>query len=184
MVELHGGTVHAHSPGIGRGATFTVKLPLIPVQVEFEESDRVHPKADKGAPFNAPDLNGVRVLVVDDEVDAREYVAAVLEECRAEVLMANSAQAAIDLLTQQSPDVLASDIGMPEADGYSLIAQVRSLPANQGGQIPAVALTAYARVEDRTRTIAAGFQSHLSKPVEPAELVAIVARSVEWHQLK
>lgn len=181
LVELHGGTVHAHSPGIGQGATFTVKLPLIPVQLEFEEGDRVHPKVGKGAPFNAPDLSKVRILVVDDEVDAREYVVAVLEECKAEVLVANSAQAAIDLLTQQSPDVLVSDIGMPEADGYSLIAQVRSLPAEQGGQIPAVALTAYARVEDRTRTIAAGFQSHLSKPVEPAELVAIVARLAQWH---
>lgn len=174
LVELHGGTVRADSPGEGQGATFTVKLPLIPVRVEVNSPDRVHPTVGQGVPFdNPPSLAGVRVLVVDDETDVREFVTIVLEQCGATVVAVASVAEAIVTVSQLSVDILVSDIGMPYEDGYSLIRQVRTL--KQGGQIPAIALTAYARVEDRTRAIAEGFQMHLPKPVEPAELVTVVA---------
>lgn len=179
LVELHGGTVHAHSAGEGQGATFTVKLPLVPIQVEEKDTQRIHPTIGDGVPFDAPPcLQGVKVLVVDDEPDARNYLLAVLEQCEAQVFTAASVSEAIELIRKQRPHALVSDIGMPEEDGYSLIRKVREMPADQGGQIPAVALTAYARAEDRTRVIAAGFQIHIPKPVEPAELATVVASLV------
>jgi CheY-like chemotaxis protein len=176
LVELHGGTVRAESEGEGKGATFTVKLPLIPIRVERHPGERVHPAVDLGVPFdNPPALNGVRVLLVDDEPDSREFLVAALEECQAKVFGVASASEALEAVSQFKPDVLVSDIGMPLEDGYSLIARVRKLSAEQGGEIPAIALTAYARAEDRMKAIAAGFQMHISKPVEPAELVTVVA---------
>jgi CheY-like chemotaxis protein len=120
-------------------------------------------------------LKGVLVLVVDDEPDTRELVTNVLAECSARVIAAASAADAFTLLQTEHPDVLLSDIGMPEEDGYSLIRRVRELPARDGGDTPSIALTAFARSEDRRRALLAGFQSHLAKPVEPAELVAVVA---------
>jgi len=176
LVELHGGTVRADSEGEGKGATFTVKLPLIPIRVERHPGERVHPTVDLGVPFdNPPALNGVRVLLVDDEADSREFLVAALEECQAKVFGVASASEALEAVSQFKPDVLVSDIGMPLEDGYSLIRKVRQLSAEQGGEIPAIALTAYARAEDRMKAIAAGFQMHISKPVEPAELVTVVA---------
>jgi CheY-like chemotaxis protein len=121
------------------------------------------------------DLSGVRALVVDDEPDARALVKRVLESNKALVLTAGSADEAIEVIQRESLDVLLSDIGMPDHDGYELLRRVRSLPASQGGAIPAVALTAFARSEDRRRALMAGFQLHVSKPVEPAELLAVVA---------
>lgn len=176
LVELHGGTVHAESSGEGQGAMFIVKLPLMPVRLDTSDSERVHPKAGHGVPFeNLPVLSGLRVLVVDDEADAREFITTVLEQCGAAVTAIASAKEALEALTRSKLDVLVSDIGMPGEDGYALISKVRSLAPEQGGRIPAAALTAYAREEDRTQALLAGFQLHASKPVSPAELAAVVA---------
>jgi hypothetical protein len=179
LVELHGGTVRAKSPGVGKGATFTVMLPLTPVHHDpAPVGERRHPRADVDAsvfPEACVKLTGVRVLVVDDELDARSLVQRLLEDCEAVVLTAASAPEALSLLLQEKPDVLVSDIGMPGEDGYSLIRKVRALESDAGGEVPAVALTAYARSEDRTRAMLAGFQTHVAKPVEPVELVATVA---------
>jgi PAS domain S-box-containing protein len=181
LVELHGGTVRAHSEGEDKGATFTVKLPLIPVHVKRHSDGHPYPTL-VGVPFdNSPALNGVRVLIVDDEVDSREFLVAALEQCQAKVFAFASASEALEALSRLKPDVLVSDIGMPLEDGYSLIRKVRQLSAEQGGQIPAIALTAYARTEDRTRAIASGFQMHIPKPVEPTELATVVA-SLARHQ--
>jgi CheY-like chemotaxis protein len=138
---------------------------------------RVHPKASDAPP--SPDcperLDGLKVLVVDDEADTRELLSVVLRRCGAEVVTANSAVEARDLLESSRPDVLISDIGMPGEDGYELIRRIRALSVEKGGKIPAVALTAYARTEDRLRVLRSGYQMHLPKPVEVSELVAIVA---------
>lgn len=167
LVELHGGTVQADSPGEGQGATFTVRLPLLPSR----------PQSDQDTNYSEPflDLNGVDILVVDDEADTREFVAFLLQQYGARVRAVSSAYEALTALTQSVPDVLLSDIGMPEIDGYMLMQQVRTLPPEQGGQIPAIALTAYAGEINYQLAIAAGFQSHVSKPVEPAELVSAIA---------
>jgi PAS domain S-box-containing protein len=178
LVELHGGTVHAESAGKGLGARFTVKLPLMAVTTKDSEHERVHPTVGGRVSFeNSPSLKGLRILVVDDEADARELLIQILKESGVEVVAVATAEEAIRVLTEQASrlDVLVSDIGMPNQDGYSLLRRVRSLPPEMGGQIPAVALTAYARTEDRRAAFLAGFQSHLAKPVELAELIAVIA---------
>ena len=177
LVELHGGTVHAESPGKGLGARFTVKLPLMAVTTKDSEHERVHPTVGGRVSFeNSPSLEGLRILVVDDEADARELLIQILKELGVEVVAVATADEAIRVLTEQASrlDVLVSDIGMPNQDGYNLLRRVRSLPPEMGGQIPAVALTAYARTEDRRAAFLAGFQSHLAKPVELAELIAVI----------
>ncbi|ARV63009.1 ATPase [Nostocales cyanobacterium HT-58-2] len=197
LVELHGGTVQVESPGQGKGATFTVKLPLL----NSREDKKTTGAGDQGIretiqqPLATPEsqtldpyvsLNGVRVLVVDDEADTRDFLVTVLQQCQAEVKAVGSAQEALDTIAQWKPDVLVSDIGMPEEDGYSLIRKVRSrertgdtsLCSQPGRKIPAAALTAYARPEDRMRAIQEGYQLHLPKPVEPAELATVVASLV------
>ncbi|RKI49380.1 response regulator, partial [Corallococcus sp. AB049A] len=133
------------------------------------------PPAPERAPTTAPELGGVRVLVVDDEEDARELLRTLLEDSGAHVVTAGSAMEGLQVLQAEHPDVLVSDIGMPGTDGYGFIERVRALPGDQGGRIPAVAITAYARSEDRTRVLRAGFQSHVPKPVEPGELLAVIA---------
>jgi len=176
LVELHGGTVEASSPGVGQGATFTVTLPLKIDRTEVQDSEQVLPTAESVQISNNPSvLQGKRVLVVDDEADTREFYTLVLEECGASVTAVSSVSDALESLRKQRPDVLLSDIGMPVQDGYALLRQVRALEAERGGRLPAVALTAYARDLDRQQAIAAGFEKHLPKPVEPAELVAVVA---------
>jgi CheY-like chemotaxis protein len=179
LVEMHGGTVHVESEGEGRGASFTVKLPrLVTIQSPGKEQEKhVHPtiSEDFVSIDCVPELTGLRILIVDDEADARELLRQVLEMCDAEVTTTSTAAEALDALGKDGYDVLVSDIGMPEADGYTLIGKVRALPAEKGGRIPAVALTAYARVEDRVRALTAGFQVHVPKPVEPVELIAVVA---------
>ncbi|MGA7934663.1 MAG: ATP-binding protein [Kovacikia sp.] len=178
LVELHGGTVHAASPGEGQGATFTVKLPLMAVGPPMIEPQRVHPSVGGSVPFDSSlRLDGLRLLIVDDDADIRDLLTYTLEVCGAEVIAAASANEAIVLLTQASPpmDILISDIGMPDEDGYALLQRVRALKLESGGRIPAIALTAYARTQDRTTALLAGFQSHLAKPIEPAELIAVIA---------
>jgi signal transduction histidine kinase/ActR/RegA family two-component response regulator len=177
LVELHGGTVRAESHGEGKGATFTVMLPLMTVYQSEAAVERVHPKASDASPsLDCPEkLDGLKVLVVDDEADTRELLRVVLGRCGAEVTTAASAVEALDLIERLRPDVLISDIGMAGEDGYELIRKVRALPAESGGRIPAVALTAYARTEDRLRVLRSGYQMHIPKPVELTELVAIVA---------
>ncbi|MEH1833697.1 MAG: PAS domain S-box protein [Nostoc sp.] len=174
LVELHGGTIHANSPGEQQGATFTVKLPLL----------KNPPLSDFASLLFSPSpplplsLLGVRVLVVDDQIDTREFITTVLEQCQAEVKAVASVPEALQVITQWKPDVLVSDIGIPQEDGYSLIRKVRSQPPELGGNIPAAALTADARAEDRMRAIQEGYQLHLPKPIEAAELVTVVASLV------
>lgn len=182
LVEMHGGTVRAESAGENLGATFTVSLPLMPVYQQ-NSGQGLSTQAAGGhsfMPLQCPErLDGLKVLAVDDEADTREVLRTAFEQCGAEVTLAASAVEALKLLLETKPDVLISDIGMPEEDGYELISKVRELPVERGGKIPAVALTAYARGEDRLRALRAGYQMHVSKPVELAELVAIVARLTE-----
>ncbi len=177
LVELHGGTVQATSSGDGAGARFTVKLPLLAIYQRETDSGRVHPTAsDARPPIEYPDnLAGLRVLVVDDEADTLELIKVLLGQCGAAVTTASSAAEALRLLERTRPDVIISDIGMPTEDGFEFIRKVRQLPPEKGGKIPAVALTAYARAEDRLRVLRSGYQMHVSKPVELAELVAVVA---------
>ncbi len=174
LVELHGGHVTAASGGVGKGATFLVSLPLRAVHVAGVP--REHPTSPKPPGLRAPEisLDGIHVLVVDDEVDARELVRSVLGAASAKVLVAASADEGFELLKTHRPDVIVSDIGMPERDGYELIRDIRALSTAAGGKTPAIALTAFARSEDRTRAMLAGYQVHVSKPIEPQELVATI----------
>ena len=176
LVELHGGSVRVHSPGEGRGANFIVSLPLM-VDRNLTNGDRLHLRTPSAAAleFKRSDLSGLRVLVVDDEEDARELIKRILIECDAEVFTASNAGEALALLEAERPQVLISDIGMPAIDGYELLRKARLLEEARGGKIPAIALTAFARSEDRTRALRAGFLVHVSKPIEPSELVATIA---------
>ncbi|WP_293126141.1 PAS domain-containing protein [Microcoleus sp. bin38.metabat.b11b12b14.051] len=166
LVELHGGTVKSDSLGEGQGATFTVRIPVMPLQPATIPAET--------APESSFNLSGIRVLAVDDDADARDLVVFVLEDCGASVTAVSSADAALAVLTQSVPDVLLSDIGMPHTDGYMLLRQVRALPPEQGGLVPAIALTAYAGEIDYRQALAAGFQRHISKPVEPDKLVQVM----------
>jgi CheY-like chemotaxis protein len=174
LVDLHGGVVEAESAGAEQGATFTVTLPLTDDRPAGEAE--THGIAARGlAPGRLPALNGVRVLIVDDEADARELMRAILAQCGAEVTVVATARAALEALDQAPFDVLVSDIAMSEGDGYDLIRKVRALDAERGGRIPALALSAYARVEDRASALSAGYHQHAAKPIEPTDLAAAVA---------
>jgi signal transduction histidine kinase/ActR/RegA family two-component response regulator len=180
LVELHGGTVKAGNRGDEPGAVFSVLLPLMvvrkPAGSPAEETARVHPGMSGHLPFDCPPaLEGLNVLAVDDEPDARELLAMVLRQCGANVTTCGSAAEALAELERHTPDVLVSDIGMPGEDGYYLIRKVRALDPDRGGRIPAVALTAYARAEDRMQALSAGYSMHVPKPVEPAELAVVIA---------
>ncbi|HKP11657.1 MAG TPA: ATP-binding protein, partial [Blastocatellia bacterium] len=185
LVELHGGTVRADSEGDGRGATFTVRFPLMSAQPAGDAAGAAaQSSAQTGepvcptvscAPADLPHLNEVRVLVVDDESDAREMLHVILSQCGAEVRTAATSSEALEVLRQWQPEVLVSDIGMPDEDGYSLISKVRTLEPECGGRIPAVALTGYGGPEDRLRLLSAGYQVHMTKPVELIELASAIA---------
>jgi len=180
LVEMHGGTVSANSVGDGKGATFTVSLPIAPIYQVDPSAGRVHPAARDLLPTNdATDrLDGLKILVVDDEADTRELLKEGLEFCGATVSVAGSAAEAVEAVMAKTPDILISDIGMPGVDGYDLIRQIRRLPAANGGKVPAIALTAYTRTEDRLQALRAGYDMHVPKPVELAELVAVAATVV------
>ncbi|MBD2569773.1 GAF domain-containing protein [Anabaena lutea] len=170
LVELHGGTIQAESKGEGLGATFIVRLPLMPVQLTVnEEPQFLEPS------FN---LNGVQVLVVDDDTDTRDLIAFILEQAGAKVIAAASGGEAFAALAQSQPDVILSDIGMPDMDGYMLLRQIRALPPEQGGHIPAIAFTAYAAEFDQQQALSAGFQKHIPKPVEPEVLVQAILQII------
>jgi CheY-like chemotaxis protein len=176
VVELHGGTVKATSPGPGKGATFSIELPAAAIPAE-------QPVKGVGA-FDAevPSLLSVRVLVVDDEPDAREMLVTALKRFGAQVASASSSAEAVRLLAQTPPErrpmVVVSDIGLPREDGYALIEQIRSLPPEKGGAIPAVAVTGYANPDDRERALAAGYQLHVGKPIDPHAIARAVARVI------
>ena len=180
IVELHGGSVSADSAGLGQGSTFTVRLPMMIVKAAPASAPkREHPLAERQIPLEKlSDLAGVHVLAVDDEQDALGLLRVVLETAGARVTTASSAAAAVRELESAHPDVLVADIGMPEVDGFDLIKMVRSLADPDLRHIPAAALTAFARSEDRTKALQSGFEMHLSKPVDPGELVASVATLV------
>ncbi len=180
IVELHGGTVTAQSDGLGRGATFTIRLPTAPLRADAAPAAPDAPPALSGPKFECPGvLSGLRILVVDDEADTRALLRFILEQCGCVVAVAADAEGALAKLGDVELDVLVSDIGMPVVDGYSLIRSVRSHRKGSVARIPAIALTAYARSEDRAHAVRAGFDMHLTKPVEPSELLAIVAALVE-----
>jgi signal transduction histidine kinase/DNA-binding response OmpR family regulator len=177
LVEIHGGTITVESAGEGRGATFVMALPLSAVEPPEEQvkGGRDQPREPMRRVLPEGGLKGVRVLVADDEPDSRAFVQRLLEDYGARVTAVASASAAYERLQEERPDVLVSDIGMPGEDGYSLVRRIRALSPAQGGEIPALALTAYARPEDRERSFLAGFQTHIPKPVEPLDLVLSVA---------
>jgi PAS domain S-box-containing protein len=183
LVELHGGSINASSKGNGAGSTFTVELPVLALDTDaaWRYGLRHPPVRSLSEPIDAyappANLDGVRVLVVDDEPDARALIERLLQECEATVSTAGSASEALEHVARDTPDVLLSDIGMPKEDGYSLIRRIRNL-AGDASRIPAIALTAYARAEDRAKALQAGYQLHLSKPVEPVKLIAMVASLV------
>lgn len=172
ILELHGGTVFAQSQGVDQGATFTVRLPLIQYQTEMSQ--------EMTASEPSLGLQDIKVLVVEDTADMREYVTFVLQQSGANVTAVASAAEALAVLPQFQPAVLISDIGMAEVDGYMLLRQIRSLPPEQGGQIPAIALTAYAGEMNQQQAIAAGFDRHIPKPVEPAALIAVILDLVNF----
>jgi len=176
LVEMHGGAIKAESAGEGQGATFTVTLPTRSGSRAISEMNA----AEIGKSLDAsdqPNLAGLRILVVDDEADARDLLAIRLQQYGADVITAPSAEAAMDALARLKPrpDLIVSDIAMPGEDGYSLIRRVRAMEPEQGGRIPAIALTAYSRTKDRVQALAAGFQIHIPKPVNAAELAHAIA---------
>ncbi|NMG20264.1 hypothetical protein DP116_12665 [Brasilonema bromeliae SPC951] len=180
IVEMHGGTVTVDSPGEGQGATFTVQIPLAPQLNELPTPQQLSP--------NTSDLSGIRILVVDDEADSRQFIAFILEQANAIVTTVGSGIDALQAFSQSIPDIVVSDIGMPEMDGYMLMRQIRALPVEQGGQVPAIALTAYAAELDQQRAIrmiasalcaiAAGFLHHIAKPIDPDVVLAIVVNTI------
>jgi len=174
LVELHGGTVSADSAGENQGSTFTVTLPAA-------VAGGAPIKAPSVLPAGAADLSGIHVLLVEDDADSRELMAHLLRRYNACVTASAGALEAFAQFQQDQPHVLLSDIGMPDEDGYTLLSRIRALPADQGGRVPAIALTALARPEDRRRALLAGYQVHVSKPADAVALAATIANLVDRH---
>lgn len=174
LVELHGGSVNVFSEGEGKGSRFVVNLPVIAVTSQSEASQLDEIKFVNTVPPEVT-LTGISVLVIDDEPDALALAQRLLEEHGAQVTVATSAREAMEVLSKSIPSIIVSDIGMPEEDGYSLIRRIRKLPQEQGGRLPAIALTAFARAEDRVNSLLSGYQAHLSKPVDIREFLVTVA---------
>jgi CheY-like chemotaxis protein len=179
LVELHGGTIAAASAGENLGSTFTVELPLA-----FTDGKRTGGEAKNlretlsdgfGKNQMSKQLTGIRVLLVDDEFDTLEMLDAALSQAGADVRVSSSAKDAFEVLQDWRPEVLVSDIAMPDEDGYSLIKKVRELAPDDGGLIPAIAMTAYVRTEDKMRVLASGFQAYIPKPAEPTELITVIS---------
>lgn len=168
LVELHGGTIDVKSQGKGKGTTFTVMLPIQVMKCDVDQPDQL---IDNGL-----SLQDVKIMVVEDQADARELIRLILEQQGAQVIEASSSKQALEIIKESIPDVLISDIGMPDEDGYSFLKKVRSLPQDKGGNVPALALTAYTKEEDRQQAIAAGFQMHLGKPLDITELLQAVSQ--------
>jgi len=182
IVHLHGGTVVAHSDGLGKGSVFTIRLPLPVTTANLETPQRRHPTVASQAQIaRVPRLDKISALVVDDDPETREALFSLLISLGAKVKTAGNVDSAIAVLDQTKPDLLISDIGMPGHDGYWLIKQIRAAEKATGttDHLPAVALTAYGRVEDRVAVLASGFDAHVVKPVDPAELAAVIKRLVE-----
>jgi CheY-like chemotaxis protein/two-component sensor histidine kinase len=171
LAELHGGSVRAASPGEGKGATFTISLPA---SVAAPSPSHAH-SSHRPEPYRGVSLESIRVLVVEDEPDTREFLRRLLEDQGAAVSAAASAHEAMEMFRFAPPDILISDIGLPEVDGYDLMQRIRSSGMARGETVPAIALTAYARAEDRTRALRAGYQAHIPKPVEPGDLLVTIA---------
>jgi signal transduction histidine kinase len=178
LTEMHGGSVRAKSAGEGKGSTFSVTLPISVVHARPDDRGRQHPTAmrDLAEPVLCPPLDGVHVLLVDDDPDALQVVKRILERCKARVTIAMSAAEGLMQLDLECPDVVLADIGLPHVDGYEFVRRVRALPPGRGRDVPVAALTAFARSEDRRQAMLAGFDIHVAKPVDPAELVAVVGR--------
>jgi len=178
LVELHSGSVQAESEGRDRGSTLVVKLPIAPATIDSTGTHESLADASRASGIETPVLPGIRVLLVDDDSDARSLISRVLEDQGARVRAAADAREALGMLETEPFDVLISDIGMPDADGYELIRRVRQLPRGRGGMLPAIALTAFAQPSDRALAIGAGFQRHVTKPVEARELVTSIAELI------
>jgi CheY-like chemotaxis protein/anti-sigma regulatory factor (Ser/Thr protein kinase) len=174
LVEEHQGSVTASSDGVGKGATFTVEIP-IRAMPDGSPADRPSTPRTPAAPVQ-PRLEGVHLLVVEDDEDARDLLSRILEDENATVSTASCVADAVRLIEQAKPDVLLSDIAMPDVSGYSLIERIRAMPADSGGRIPAIALTAYARAEDAERALASGFHAHVTKPIDTDRLVETIAQ--------
>ena len=186
VIELHGGTVGCDSAGVDQGSTFTLRLPIrtspstpTAVAMEVRQAGAMRPSSDEMV-----DLTGIKVLLVDDEPDARELLTEVLQQCGAIVVATHSADEAVRLIPRERPAVLLSDIGLPGEDGYKLISRVRALSPEDGGNLPAAAITAYARSDDARRALAAGYQRHAPKPIQPTTLAALVAGLAQMHPLE
>jgi CheY-like chemotaxis protein len=176
LTEMHGGTIEVSSGGVGKGATFRVKIPLMILHPMPEQLPRVHPRSDAGTrKVGVTDLEGVHVLALDDEPDALSLLSEALEAAGAHVTTAKSAQEALTQLDLEVPDVVVADLGMPQMDGFGFIDRLRRHVNPRVREVPAAALTAYARSEDRMKALRAGFQIHLAKPIDPAELVTTIA---------
>jgi CheY-like chemotaxis protein len=175
LVELHGGTAHAASEGENKGSTFTISLPVSATRSLGFVPKVSGDESALGGPIDGTTLKGIRILIVEDEADTRDLIRRVIESHGAQVVLAADAGEAMKLLATRHPHILVSDIGLPGVDGYELIRRIRQLEAQGAQYIPAVALTAFARSEDRTRALRAGYQAHIAKPAEPAELIATLA---------